>query len=108
MAATSVVRSSSATIFQAVGRPRSSAASPRTAEAEFYDRFFELTEGSTALVVSHRFASVRRANLICVVDGGRVVELGSHDELLERQGQYATMFALQSAKFGHSTAGERP
>lgn len=70
------------------------------AEAEFYDRFFDLTAGVTTLVISHRFASVRRADLICVLHEGRVAELGSHDELVARGGRYAEMFALQASWFG--------
>jgi ATP-binding cassette subfamily B protein len=70
------------------------------AEADFYDRFFELTAGTTAVVISHRFASVRRADQICVLDSGRIVELGTHQELLAQGGRYAEMFALQSAGFG--------
>ncbi|MEU4445613.1 ABC transporter ATP-binding protein [Actinosynnema sp. NPDC050801] len=78
------------------------------AEAEFYDRFFDLTAGVTTLVISHRFASVRRADLICVLDGGRVTELGSHDELVDRGGRYAEMFALQASWFGELDAeGDR-
>ena len=52
------------------------------AEAELYDRFLELTRGLTTLVISHRFSTVRRADRIVVIEDGRVVEDGSHDELL--------------------------
>ena len=55
-------------------------------EAAFYDRFLELTAGVTSIVISHRFASVRRADRIAVLDGGRITELGTHDELLDRGG----------------------
>ena len=54
----------------------------------------------TTILISHRFSTVRRADLICVVEGGRVVELGSHDELIARGGRYKTMFELQASRFG--------
>jgi ATP-binding cassette subfamily B protein len=69
------------------------------AEAEFYDRFLELTSGVTSIVISHRFGSVRRAHRIAVLAGGRIAELGSHDELLAAGGRYAEMFRLQAERF---------
>jgi len=75
------------------------------AEAAFYNRFLELTAGLTTMVISHRFATVRRASRIAVLDGGRITELGSHDELVAAGGSYAEMFALQAAQF--TRAGSR-
>ena len=69
------------------------------AEAAFYDRFLELTAGVTSIVISHRFGSVRRAHRIAVLDGGRVAELGTHDELLAAGGAYAEMFRIQAERF---------
>jgi ATP-binding cassette subfamily B protein len=69
------------------------------AEAAFYGNFLELTAGLTTMVISHRFATVRRASRIAVLDGGRITELGSHDELVAAGGSYAEMFALQAAQF---------
>ncbi|HEX3699884.1 MAG TPA: ABC transporter ATP-binding protein [Phenylobacterium sp.] len=69
------------------------------AEAELYDRFLDLTKGLTTLLISHRFSTVRRADRICVIEEGAVLELGSHDELMARGGRYAEMFALQSSRF---------
>ena len=69
------------------------------AEAEMFSRFLELTAGLTSLVISHRFSTVRRAQNILVLDQGRVVEQGSHDELLTLAGKYAEMFNLQRSRF---------
>lgn len=69
------------------------------AEAGFYERFLELTRGVSSIVISHRFASVRRADRIAVLHGGRVAELGSHDELLAAGGRYAEMFRIQAERF---------
>jgi len=69
------------------------------AEAAFYERFLELTAGTTSLVISHRFSTVRRADRIAVLDGGAITELGSHAELVAAGGTYAEMFALQAAAF---------
>jgi len=68
-------------------------------EAAFYDRFLELTAGTTTLLISHRFSTVRRAERIAVLDDGRLAELGSHRELLAANGTYAEMFALQAERF---------
>jgi ATP-binding cassette subfamily B protein len=56
------------------------------AEAAFYNRFLDLTSGLTTLVISHRFATVRRAERIAVLAAGRITELGSHDELVAAGG----------------------
>jgi ATP-binding cassette subfamily B protein len=72
------------------------------AEAAFYNRFLELTSGLTTIVISHRFATVRRADRIAVLDQGRITELGSHDELVAARGSYAEMFAMQAARFAEA------
>jgi ATP-binding cassette subfamily B protein len=69
------------------------------AEAELFDRVLESSRGTTTVLVSHRMSSVRRADVICVFDAGRVVERGSHDALMAHGGRYADLFALQAARF---------
>jgi ATP-binding cassette, subfamily B, bacterial len=76
-------------------------------EAAFYERFLELTEGVTSIVISHRFASVRRAHRIAVLDAGQITELGTHDELVAVQGTYAHMFRLQAERFAAAAGGRR-
>jgi ATP-binding cassette, subfamily B, bacterial len=69
-------------------------------EAEIFDRILEATRRATTILISHRFSTVRHADRICVLEGGRVVELGSHDELMAAGGRYRTMFDLQASRFG--------
>jgi ATP-binding cassette, subfamily B, bacterial len=69
------------------------------AEAELFDAFLEWTAGRTSILISHRFSSVRRANRIVVLSGGRIIEDGSHEELLAAGGPYAQMFLAQAEQF---------
>ena len=66
------------------------------AEHETFERFIRLTENKTAIIISHRFSTVRMADRILVLKDGRIEELGSHDELLENKGLYAELFTLQA------------
>jgi ATP-binding cassette, subfamily B, bacterial len=66
------------------------------AEYEVFQRFSELTRGKTAVLISHRFSTVRMADRILVLDRGEVLETGSHKELLNKQGRYAELFNLQA------------
>ena len=66
------------------------------AEHEVFQRAWSLAAGRTTILISHRFATVRMASRILVLEGGTVLEEGGHDELRERGGRYAALFALQA------------
>jgi ATP-binding cassette subfamily B protein len=68
-------------------------------EAEIFDRILAATRQCTTILISHRFSTVRHADRICVLEHGRVIELGTHDELMARGGRYQTMFDLQAQRF---------
>ncbi|MEJ3748505.1 ABC transporter ATP-binding protein [Actinomycetes bacterium KLBMP 9797] len=76
------------------------------AEARFFDEFAELTQGATTLLISHRFSTVRQADLIVVLADGKVIEQGSHDELMARNGRYAELFRLQADRFTDTDLAE--
>jgi ATP-binding cassette, subfamily B, bacterial len=69
------------------------------AEYEVFQRFKELTQGKTAVLISHRFSTVRMADRILVIENGQFQEIGSHEELLARGGRYAELFRLQAAGY---------
>jgi ABC-type multidrug transport system fused ATPase/permease subunit len=75
-------------------------------EAEIFNRILEATRKTTTILISHRFSTVRHADRICVLERGKVVELGNHDELMALGRRYRTMFELQASRFGDET-GER-
>ncbi len=75
-------------------------------EADVYERFLELTRGTTTIVISHRFSTVRRADSIAVLEHGKVVERGTHDELVASGGLYARMYALQASRFSAEASYE--
>jgi ATP-binding cassette subfamily B protein len=66
------------------------------AEYEVFQRFAELTQGKAAVLISHRFSTVRMADRILVLEKGEILEIGSHTELLAREGRYAELFNLQA------------
>src|SRR5579875_1338605 len=68
-------------------------------ELEVFERFAELTTGKMALLISHRFSTVRMADRIVVLAGGRLVEEGTHQQLMSLGGQYAEMFEMQAASY---------
>lgn len=73
-------------------------------ESEIFGRILAATRGVTTILVSHRFSTVRQADRICVLEHGRVIELGSHDELMAQGGRYRTMFDLQAMRFDEEEA----
>jgi ATP-binding cassette, subfamily B, bacterial len=68
-------------------------------EAEIFEYFSALTRDKIAILISHRFSTVRRADSIVVLDGGRIIEQGSHEELLALDGRYAQLFELQARAY---------
>ena len=69
-------------------------------EAEIFERLLASTRHCTTVLISHRFSTVRHADRIGVLETGKVVELGTHDELMALGGRYRTMFDLQAQRFG--------
>lgn len=69
------------------------------AERRLFDTFSELVQGRTAIMISHRFSTVRTADVIAVLADGRIAEYGSHDELMAAGGHYAELFNLQADRF---------
>jgi ATP-binding cassette, subfamily B, bacterial len=73
---------------------------PRS-ESEVYRRFAELAQGKTTLLITHRLASTRMADRILVLKAGRLIEQGSHDQLLEQAGEYASLWKMQAEQYGY-------
>ena len=69
------------------------------AESEVFSRFKSLSEAATALLISHRFSTVRMADRIVVLEEGKVLEAGTHEELMTLRGHYAELFELQAAGY---------
>lgn len=78
------------------------------AEAALFEVIARLRHGRTVILVTHRFATTKSADHILVMDGGRITEMGNHDELMALDGRYAEMFTLQSAPFTQSVGRHRP
>jgi ATP-binding cassette, subfamily B, bacterial len=77
-------------------------------EAEIFDRLLAATRHCTTILISHRFSTVRHADRICVLERGRVAELGTHEELIALGGRYRTMFDLQAQRFTLTGGEEAP
>jgi ATP-binding cassette subfamily B protein len=75
-------------------------------EAEIFERLLAATRHATTILISHRFSTVRQADRICVLEGGRVVELGTHEELIAAGGRYRTMFEMQASRFESEGDGD--
>ena len=69
------------------------------AELDVFNRFGELASGKMAVLISHRFSTVRMADRILVLKGGKIVEEGHHDQLIALGGGYATMYELQASRY---------
>ena len=69
-------------------------------ESEIFNRILQATRHATTILISHRFSTVRQADRICVLEHGKVIELGNHDQLMALGGRYRTMFELQASRFG--------
>ena len=68
-------------------------------EREVFERFADLTQGRLALLISHRFSTVRMADRVLVLEGGQITEQGSHHQLLVQGGRYSELFGLQAANY---------
>ena len=78
---------------------RSTATLDARAEYEVFLRFADLTRGRMAVLISHRFSTVRMADRILVLEDGRLIEAGSHAELMALGGHYAELFELQASSY---------
>ena len=70
------------------------------AENEWLDRYEQMVEGKTSLIITHRFTTAMRADVIHVMERGRIVESGSHDELIALGGRYASSWTTQMRQAG--------
>ena len=68
-------------------------------EQQLYERFAELTKDRTVVFISHRFSTVRMADVIVVIEDGQAVEVGDHDSLMTKAGAYARMFLAQAERY---------
>ena len=66
------------------------------AESDVFERFIGLTKDKTSIIISHRFSTVRQADRILVLDEGRILEIGTHEQLMQHQSLYAELFKLQA------------
>lgn len=83
-----------------------SAALDAEAEDRIFRNFEEISEGKTGIMISHRISSSRMSNKIIVLDGGKITEQGTHDELVAKDGLYAKLYNLQREKYTMQESGE--
>ena len=76
-----------------------SSAMDAKAEAELFERFHELARGRMAILISHRLSTVKMADRIYVLHKGKIVETGTHEELIETNGEYAKLYEIQARKY---------
>jgi ABC-type multidrug transport system fused ATPase/permease subunit len=69
------------------------------AEYDIYLRFSELTKGKTTFLISHRFSTVKMADVVIVLQNGKIIEQGSHSALIEQGGEYARLYNLQADRY---------
>jgi ATP-binding cassette subfamily B protein len=69
------------------------------AEYEVFKKFRQLAAGRTAILISHRFSTVRMADRIFVLEDGRIIESGTHDDLVDGKGEYSKLFELQAQQY---------
>ena len=76
-----------------------SAALDAEAEDRIFRNFDEVSGDKTCIMISHRISSARMSNVILVLDGGRITEIGNHEELLQKNGLYSKLYNLQKQKY---------
>ena len=76
------------------------------AESQVYDAYQEYSHGRTSIFISHRLASTGFSDRIALLDEGKIVDIGSHQELMESNGRYAEMFRIQSSYYQEPNAAE--
>ena len=73
------------------------------AEAEMYERMFAAGKDRTMILISHRLYSTRKADRICYIENGKIVEEGTHEDLMRANGKYASMYQLQASLYEGAT-----
>jgi len=69
------------------------------AEFELYKKFKQMVSGKTCILIAHRFSTIKLADTILVLKNGEIVETGSHEELIKKQGEYAELYDLQAQTY---------